>query len=256
MNFKEFYLKEDEEKAVIKDGRLYVNIDKLTSKELKTIEGKLNAADYDIRGVDDLKELIKKNKFVEGSSDKFYIIHTGDWEKIFKIVLGMQKKDEKNKDLLKEVLTNIKKSKNNDITIGRFINSSSGYILPDGSVLNLGGGSTRANDHRIINNYFKKDSKMNQTDGMEYFLSNTGTIRYIPEGPGLEIVTKPTRLQMVQLENVLKKAHDDLAVDFKSEDFSRKAKTYKKGVSPKILTRDIETYYSNGIIRDTSFFED
>lgn len=256
MKFKEFYLKEDEEKAIIKDGRLYVNVDALTNKELKSIDGKLNAAGYDIRGVEDLKNLIKKNKYVEGASDKFYIVHTGDWEKIIKIVLGMRKKDEKNKDLLKEVLTNIKKSKGKDVTIGSFINSSTGYILPDGKVLNLGGGSYRANDHRIINNYFQHEPNKNMTDLMEYFLSNTGTIRYIPEGPGLEIVTKPTRPQMVQIENVLKKAHDDLAVDFRSDDYSRKAKTYKKGSNPKILSRDIEAYYSSGIIRDTSFFED
>lgn len=53
----------------------------------------------------------------------------------------MQKKDSKNKDLLKEVLDNIKKSKDKDVTIGSFVNSSTGYILPDGRVLNLGGGS-------------------------------------------------------------------------------------------------------------------
>lgn len=75
MKFKEFYLKEDEEKAIIKDGRLYVNVDALSNKELKAIDGKLNAAGYDIHGVNDLKQLIKKNKYVEGANDKFYIIH-------------------------------------------------------------------------------------------------------------------------------------------------------------------------------------
>jgi len=253
MNFKQFYLKENEDRYVIRDDKFYVDIESFTDAELKKISNMLNAADYDIRSPKDLKELVSKHKFLHGEKDKkFYIIFDGDWSRIFKEVLGIAKKEKPKKDILKEVLKNIKKE--TDISIGRFVNSSTGYILPDGNVINLGGGHSRANDHRFITNFFKH-SEENQTRAMEYFLKNTGTIRYIPELPGLEIVTKPTRLQIVQIQNVLKKAHDDLAVDFKSENYPRKAKTYPKGTNPKILERDVENYYSSGTIRDNPFLE-
>ncbi len=253
MKFKEFYLTESEEKAIIKDNRLYVNVDSLTKDELKKIEGMLKSADYDIRGIEDLKQLIRKNKFVEGDSDKkYHIIHTGEWERIIKTVLKMIGKEKPRTDLLPEVIKNIKKQK--DVTIGRFINSTTGYILPDGNVINLGGGSTRADDHRIIGSFFEGDFK-NSTEKMEYFLKQTGSIRYIPELPGLEIHRKPTNLQIVQMKNVLNKAHDSLAVDFRSPEYTPKAKTYSKDSNPKILERDILNYYSSGTIRNTEFFE-
>lgn len=254
MNFKSFYLKESEEKAIIKDDRLYVNVDALTKDELKKIEGMLRSADYDIRGIEDLKQLITKNKFVEGSSDKkYHIIHTGEWERIIKTVLKMIGKEKPRTDLLPEVIKNIKKQ--GDITIGRFVNSTTGYILPDGTVINLGGGSKRNNDHRIIGSFFEGEFK-NPYEKMEYFLKQTGSIRYIPELPGLEIHRKPTNLQIVQIKNVLTKAHDSLSVDFRSPEYAPKAKTYSKDANPKILERDVLNYYSSGTIRDNSFLEE
>lgn len=246
----------EDDRFISKDGNFYIDVDSLTPKELTQIVNKLQALTYDVKSVSDFKKLMTKNVYVVGDKEvKFYKVHNDDWISVINQVLKLTKTPKKlDKNLLDEVLKNIKAVKDGDVSIGQFITRTTGYILPDGKVIDLGGGYSRANDHRIIGSYFDHNID-SQTDAMDHFLKNTGSIRYMPEGPGLDIVTLPTRLQMVQLENVMKKAHDELAVDLRSDNYRRVSKIYNKDTNPKILVRDIETYYKSGKIRDTSAFE-
>lgn len=80
---------------------------------------------------------------------------------------------------------------------------SAGYILPDGSLLDLseGGGMGRSQDHRNVEFLVQKKFEY-RTDAMHRFMELTGAIRFMPEAISFEAVVEPTRRQMGIMQEI------------------------------------------------------
>ena len=130
-----------------------------------------------------------------------------------------------------------------------------GYMLPDGSMLDLSGKSEggtpgmRAFDHR----------EAGGTAGMQE-LMDSGYIRLLPETPGFEIATRPTPKQFRGLaewiewfssEPVVVELHDgwgdyhDL-YDYYGESARRWSKEYLPGTSPRRIVGDVRKFFDGG----------
>jgi len=242
-----------------KEDDYWIAVDRLTQEQLTKMNNYLSSEGYDVRGPEDIKKLFKKHIFIQGEHDeKFYKVYDS-WLDTVKKVIGFKvEAPAKIKDLLKIVIKNIAKEKESGVSIVDFIGPTCAYILPDGRCIKFPGGSRRGDDHRIIGSFipeeFKKDKSLSEV--MEMFLKDTGTIRFIPEQTGFDIKERPTTKQYAQIKSAVSHSNSEVALDLWSPEYPKFGKVYKKGVDPKIIYRDIESYYLTGKVRDTSFFED
>jgi hypothetical protein len=128
--------------------------------------------------------------------------------------------------------------------------SETGYLLTDGSQLDLSGknegarGGSRSLDHRDIFG----DYEMSGTDAMVEFMS-LGNIRVSPETPGIDLVLEPTQEQYVKIKNFVEKMQSQ---EFFNIDFSDEKGNVIDSIeydyrvpSSKVLS-DIKYYFNNG----------
>jgi quinol monooxygenase YgiN len=80
---------------------------------------------------------------------------------------------------------------------------SAGYILPDGTLLDFseGGGEGRSQDHRNVEFLVQKKFEY-RTDAMNHFMKLTGAIRFMPEAISFDVMTEPTRAQMLVMQEI------------------------------------------------------
>lgn len=237
-------------RGFMKDDWLYVDPTQISDKEYKEINGRLKGEGYDVRGVADLKKIMDgyRKENIEGTT--YVKIRGEDWSKILGEILKITKPEKKivDKNLLNVFLTNISKDKESGIRIGESIGSGTAYILPDGRTINYvtGPGGTRADDHRLIVSYVGKEFD-SATKGMEYFMDNTGAIRFIPEGPAFDIRVQPTSIQLSKINSFVNSVHGkEIGLDVYSPKFGRKGKWYPVDTSGKRIQSDISRFYSSG----------
>lgn len=237
-------------RGFMKDDWLYVDPTQITDKEYKEINGRLKGHGYDVRGIADLKKIMdsyhKEN--IEGTT--YVKIRGEDWSKIIGEILKITKpvKKEVDKNLLNVFLSNVAKDPQSGIKIGDYIGAGTAYILPDGRTINyaVGRGGSRADDHRLIVSYLGKEFE-HATKGMEYFMDNTGAIRFIPEGPAFDIRVPPTSIQLSKINSFVNSVHGkEIGLDVYSPKYGRKGKWYPENTFGKRIQADISRFYSSG----------
>lgn len=235
----------------IKDDKLYVDPAKITPAQYSTINGRLKGEGYDVRGPNDIKEILNsyKKETIEGV-EYVRVGGSDDWSRIIGNVLKITEpiKIIKDENVLAQFMKNVSKDKSSGISFGDYISNSTTYILPSGKTINFrsGSGGFRGDDHRYVVSYLDK-SFSNGTDGMYYFMDNTGAIRFIPESPSFDLRTEPTSIQLnkiVKFVDNLKSG--EVGVDLYSRNFGRKGKFYPAGTRGAKVKADILRFYSSG----------
>jgi hypothetical protein len=127
---------------------------------------------------------------------------------------------------------------------------STGFILPDGTQLNLSRGSAYARDHRDIGMvyydlgiYLGKEEDTYLIDFM-----NKGVIRYMPEGNGFNLQVEPTDSQYSVMKNIINSSDDDVYIDFdNSNGGTVHSVSYRRGTNANRIVNDIYKYYNEHI---------
>lgn len=125
--------------------------------------------------------------------------------------------------------------------------SEAGYILTDGSMLDLSGkkfggpSNTRTVDHREIS-----DALENWKAGMEEFI-NSGNIRFMPEDNKFLLSNLPTPKQFKIIESIINQADGNVTVELMGD-------ANKWGMNRNDFYRDYEDASFNDIKRDISAF--
>jgi hypothetical protein len=127
---------------------------------------------------------------------------------------------------------------------------STGFILPNGSQLDLSRGSVYARDHRDIDTvydnlgiYLGKEKETYLIDFM-----NKGVIRYMPEGNGFNLQVEPTDSQYSVMKNIINFIDDDVYIDFdNSNGETVHSVSYRRGTSANRIVNDIYKYYNEHI---------
>lgn len=237
-------------RGFMKDDWLYVDPHQISEKEYKDISNRLKGEGYDVRGVPDLKKIMDSYHKENIDGTTYVKIRGEDWSKIVGGILKIVKPEKKvvDKNLLNVVLQNIDKDPESGVKIGDYINSGTAYILPDGRTINFatGPGGTRGDDHRYIVGFTgKRFDKL--TEGMQYFMDNTGAIRFIPEGPAFDIRVPPTSIQLSKINSFVNSVHGkEIGLDVYSPKFGRKGKWYPADTFGRKIQADISRFYASG----------
>lgn len=234
----------------MKDDWLYVDPLQISDKEYKDINNRLKGEGYDVRGVADLKKIMNEYHKENVDGVTYVKIRSEDWSKIIGEILKIVKPEKKvvDKNLLNVFLKNIEKDPESGIRIGESIGSGTAYILPDGRTINYATSSsgTRADDHRLVVSYIGKHFN-SPTEGMQYFMDNTGAIRFIPEGPAFDIRVEPTSIQLSKINSFVNSVHGkEIGLDVYSPKFGRKGKWYPADTFGRKIQSDISRFYSSG----------
>ena len=137
--------------------------------------------------------------------------------------------------------------------------NESGYLLPDGKLLNFSGGERnhRYWDHREIGEIYEATSG---TAALNRFL-NDGNIRIMAESPGIDIASSvaPTQEQYAAIRKFInshgvKEGH--FYVDFSDAEGRRAGNySYDGRVNADRIINDIKHYYETGEVRQQSAFD-
>ena len=122
-----------------------------------------------------------------------------------------------------------------------------GYILPNGTMLDLSGGSgTRAYDHRQVGGFLEpSEHGRGATDGMHEFM-DLGAIRWMPEGSGVDIRVPPTKQQYARLEQIKGEVKGAMHLDVYSPNYGKAAREYGPSVPGQRVVNDIQAFYTTG----------
>lgn len=171
--------------------------DSISPEAWELISRKMKAKGYDIRGGEDAKELIKRQIGRRGRN----LIRHDDWEQVFNQVLKLGRPEVQQKATAKE---NPRKVFRRAIkSWGLTYNTDmAGFILPNGGLLDLSGGSgVRAYDHREASAFLDHDYG-ERVDAMHAFM-DLGIIRWGPEGPSFDIRKPPTPAQKAVMRQLI-----------------------------------------------------
>jgi hypothetical protein len=236
-------------RGFMRDDWLYVDPLQISDKEYKDISNRLKGEGYDVRGVPDLKKIMDSYHKENIDGTTYVKIRGEDWSKIIGGILKIVKPEKKvvDKNLLNVVLQNIEKDPESGIKIGETLTSGTAYILPDGRTINFATSfGSRADDHRIISSYTGKDFS-STSEGMQYFMDNTGAIRFVPESPAFDIRVPPTSIQLSKINSAVNNASGkEIGLDVYSPKFGRKGKWYSAGTPGKRIQADISRFYASG----------
>ena len=122
------------------------------------------------------------------------------------------------------------------------------YINTDGTMLDFSYGSAkRVEDHRSISFIY---NDIDGTDAMIKYMLD-GNIRFLPEGPGLDMIKEPTQEQYKTIKNLCYNL-DELYIDFTNEKgYTIDSIEYNK-VSPNKVVNDIKEYFKTGKVPQQS----
>lgn len=241
------------------DGKLQISSpDLITSEQWNKVAKFMHQKGYNIRNGEDAKQFVTKYLDKGGgvlTPDGEFM---SDWLSSIKLALGISEKTpmRNNKDARRVfsaakrkfgVTTNIKLS---------------GYVLPDGSLLNLShSGHSRDLDHREIANVFHKlgiDLSPNDNSTTPYMQAfmEMGAIRINGEYGNVDVGAPPTEAQRKILGMIFSLNNGEIALDVHDKRFGSDGRTYKEGTSPTRILRDIETFYRHGSFpRQSEFVE-
>ena len=126
-----------------------------------------------------------------------------------------------------------------------------GYMLKDGTYIDLTYGGHNRSDHRDISVAFD-DSYDTATQCMIEFMKE-GNIRLIPESPGIDMIVEPTETQYKALHNYILywlQKYDEFTVDITKENGDVAiSKTFKEFFSVDDVLKFIKNYF-NGILTE------
>lgn len=83
-----------------------------------------------------------------------------------------------------------------------------GFILSDGSMLDLSGGGAmgRAIDHRNVGQFYSGKRSLSGWESMVWFVRLTGAIRFMPESMGFDLFVEPTRKQIATMLEIVEES--------------------------------------------------
>ena len=142
--------------------------------------------------------------------------------------------------------------------LGRtFYKTRAGFMLKDGSYLDLTYGSHSRSDHRDISVAFDAEEEIYST-ATDYLIAfmGEGNIRLIPEVPGIDIQVEPTDAQYQALEDYIAfwlTREGNFVVDISDEKGNIvDAFTYSRGAYPKDIVLDIKEHFEDQHTLDES----
>lgn len=228
------------------------DIDSIPISKLNQVSELMKAWGYDSRGAGDVKRflrqsgalqairtmqfnpaeydsLLEKLKFSVNSVDL-----TDDWAKAFAHVMGTQKIKEKKLPVGKVFNRAIKE-------LGITENwRQAGYILPEGELLNLGAYNERGYDHRIVGSFFD-ETFSSLYEGMEAFMKR-GAIRVDGAVGMIDIMTKPTRNQLIRLQEMINLRNGEIELEMASST-NRKYESYELGTPTQKIMYSIRKFW-------------
>ena len=252
IKFKQILLESVE---LLDDGNLKISsINDFSTNQLEKISKIMVQKGYDIRGADDVRKIL--SRFMKNpnnpTSDVLSKDIYGAWIDTIATVLGLQK-DLPARKISYSPSQIIRKAKQ---IFGVTTNiERAGYILPDGSLLDLSGqGLRRDRDHREIASVYiglgiqlgTDHDRASQSVYMRAFMQDCRAIRIGGSQGMADLAHAPTREQALQLLNLFALHNGDMQVDVQSEKFGRDGREYISGTPPKVILNDIVLFYKNG----------
>lgn len=127
--------------------------------------------------------------------------------------------------------------------------AQSGYLLPDGSLLDFSGGTdgVRDIDHRNIEGVITDKQYQTRYEYVMDFV-NEGAIRLIPETGSFTISRKPSAQQKEVLRSFIYRSNGEVDVELYKDGSSIANPYYRLKTSPTRVLRDIDAFYDNGVI--------
>ena len=140
--------------------------------------------------------------------------------------------------------------------------NEAGYILNDGSLLDLSGknmggmAGRRSLDHREINSAFIETENPDYEDVGFYEFIDNGAIRFMPESNSFLIARMPSEKQFDELKKILDKKNGEVFIELVDEmkNWGRESHSFKKeyekfSKADKILD-DVKTFFNGGKISE------
>lgn len=241
---------------LLDDGNLRLSsVSDLSKDQLAKISRLMSQKGYDSRGADDAARAI--NNFLSNPHNPAPDILDKDvygaWVDTIATVLKLHKQqpDVKTTYNTSKVIQKAKR------TFGVTTNlSTAGYILPDGSLLNLSqDGLTRGLDHREIAYIYSsmgikigkdEEERQSPTTYMRAFMDDCHAIRIGGSQSTVDLAYIPSRQQADQLLKLFSMYDGAIQLDVRSRKYGRDARQYSRGTPAKVILRDIVEFYSSG----------
>lgn len=215
----------DEEHVKIKD------LNSITEQEYQKINDFLIRRGYDVRGMEDIKLLLEKSNNAA---------RTKEWSDAILYGLGINKNlEEKSKLNSKNIINKIIKM------FGTTWNyKQAGFILPDGSLVDLSGDgrNTRGLDHTEIN--FVSDKLPGGYKGL-IELMKIGIIRYVAEANSIQFSLEPTQQQYNTISKMILYSNGEFRWEVvSSSGIPLKSMDYTIGTKPYLVLAHIKNYFN------------
>lgn len=247
MNMKTFY-----EMTLLLKENLDVE-SKFTPSILASMNRKLKSMGYDVRGSQDVKNILKKGSVYR---DGAFIVP--DWETAYQSAIGTAQKTQETLKRKKELTPNVNRANLNQL--GTTTNpKQAGYIHPKGTLVDLSGGDPygRGYDHRVVGGYA----------AIQELGAHEGYIRYMPEAGGLELRKMPTPAQLTQISKLIAYHNGEINLDLydgigewnpRHDQYDSSIRSYSnmfpEGTKPMRIINAIKQFYAGetpaGSIRD------
>jgi hypothetical protein len=219
----------------------------ITPDQWEKISGIMRGKGYDSRGAADASRAVQSMLRRAGESGEARVLKHEDWVDTIAKVIGLKASSQELKAgdraaTARKVFARAVKSwgltNNPDVA---------GYILPNGSMLDLSGGSgRRAYDHRQVGSFLEPSEQgRGATDCMHEFM-DLGAIRWMPEGPGMDIRVPPTKAQYAQIARIKDEAHGQLYLDVYSPNYGKAYRGYGPSHTSQRVVNDIVSFYKTG----------
>ena len=134
--------------------------------------------------------------------------------------------------------------------------NASGYMLPDGSLLDFseandgGDPNRRSLDHRDIEGLIMDEGK--EYDSRYHYVVDfvdEGAIRMLPEAAGFQLSVPPTAEQRSRLMDYIYKHNGEVIMEITDENGGpRVYMEYNKRTSPSRIFRDMDGYFNEGVV--------
>jgi hypothetical protein len=213
------------------------DLDQITPDEWEKINKFMIRAGYDYRGAGDAKEMFSQDYHKQESGEWLY-----DKKQAEALMYALKGKAPKEEPVKRAGVMFAKAAKRFPPTDDAAL---AGYMLPDGRMLDMSGGSgQRAHDHREIADLVADSKRDERGEAMRKFV-RAGAIRLFPEMPGLDMSKKPTDAQMNKLRDwVASFGQENIVIDFESN-VAKAFREYPPAAHRRIFT-DIKRFYEDG----------
>ena len=214
-----------------------VDMESVTREQWDEISRRLCANGYDIRGADDVKRIYVKN---------FNGKPKGLHKSIFDAVVhGKEYLKEHKPEVVNKAFSRAIKyfGVTHDMR-------EAGYILPDGTLLDLSGKKEgampgrRALDHREVDqDVVRTKSEPGENHSSMVAFIQMGAIRYFPEHPGVDMRKVPTRKQLAIISSDVSNSGRGYSLELSDPKQGRFSKWYEPGTNWQKVITDIVNYY-------------